>query len=95
MKFEKEFMQNLVWGDYDNNKVEIISTEMIDQRRWVTAYEMVFKYRGSFYITGYDLGSTENQDVAPFEYDGDENGLIECDEVIPVEKTITVYETKK
>ena len=95
MKFKKEFLVNLVYEEYDKNKVDIIDKKMVDQRRWVTVYEMIFKYRGSFYVACYDLASTENQESEPFEYDADDKGLIECAEVIPVEKTIIEYEVKK
>lgn len=91
MKFSKDFLQQLAWEDHDDN-VEIISTELVDTTRWSLVYYQIFKIDGKFYETSYRTGATESQDERPYEYEDDE---IECPEVVPVEKTITVYETKK
>ena len=50
---------------------------------------MVFKFDGKFYITSYGRAATECQDEQPYEYDEDD---IECQEVFPKQKLITVYE---
>lgn len=84
MKFKKTDLLNEVFEEvYDN---------IIDHSRWSIGYEKVFKHEGKFYITYYSRGATEYQDESPYEYDGDE---IECAEVVPVEKVVTVYEVKK
>lgn len=84
MKFKKTDLLNEVFEEVYNN--------IIDHSRWSIGYEKVFKYEGKFYITYYSRGATEYQDEAPYEYDGEE---IECVEVVPVEKVVTVYEVKK
>ena len=81
MKFSKEFLRNL-----DD---EIISDQIIENTRWSILHERIFKHDGKFYQTIYSVGATEIQDESPYEYDGDE---IECTEVRPVEKVVTVYE---
>ena len=45
---------------------------------------MVFKFEGKFY----------SSDESPYEYADDEDE-IECPEVVPVEKTVIVYEPEK
>lgn len=92
MKFKKEFLQGLAGDDYDSDTVEIIYTDITDTSRWSIIYESVFKFDGKFYRTYYSVGATESQDERPYDYDDDE---IECLEVFPVEKTITVYEVAK
>ena len=89
MKFKKEFLQALAWDDYDEAEVELIQNEMVDTSRWSIHYESVFRYKDNFYKTSYSVGATESQDESPYEYEGDE---IECKQVFPVEKVITVYE---
>ena len=90
MKFAKEFLQEAVYDD--NDETDTIVNEIIDSTRWSVVYWFVFKYQGKFYGTTYTVGATEQQDEAPFEHDND---VIEVSEVVPVEKTIVVYEIKK
>jgi hypothetical protein len=52
---------------------------------------MIFKVDDKFYKTNYQVGATEMQDEAPYEYEGDE---IECPEMEPYEVTITKYRKK-
>ena len=81
MKFKKDFLQDLVGGG--------IVDEIIDHTRWSVVHWQVFKHEDKYYSTSYSVGATESQDESPYEYDKDE---LECPEVKPVEKTITVYE---
>lgn len=85
MKFKKEYLQDLVYDEVDG----VIKDQITDTSRWSTHHEMVFKYEDRYYKTYYSVGSTEQQEESPFEYDDDE---IECKEVFPIEKTIIVYE---
>ena len=87
MKFKKEFLQDIVFGDHDET-VEVISDKIDGTSRWSTLHTLIFKFEGKYYESDYSTGSTEYQDESPYEYDGDE---IECCEVIPVEKVVTVY----
>jgi len=80
MKFSKEFLR-----DMDG---ETITDEVIDTSRWSIHYERVFKHEGKFYRTYYSCGATESQEEYPYRDEGDE---IECQEVEPKEKTVTVY----
>ena len=89
MKFNKEFLKGIAEDDYDMTIVKVIHNDIVDTTRWSIVYEVVFKFDNKFYKTHYSVGATESQDERPYEYDGDE---IECVEVVPVEKTITVYE---
>jgi hypothetical protein len=84
MKFSKEFLQE---GVYDDEAT--ISDRITGNGRWSIHHERVFKHEGKFYLTKYSVGATESQYESPYQYDGAE---IECAEVFPREKTITVYE---
>ena len=92
MKFTKIFLQNLVWGDYDDEDLELIQDELVETSRWSEIHVIVFKIGDHYYDSSYSSGLTEYQDERPYEYDPDE---IECREVMPVEKTITVYVKKE
>lgn len=86
MKFKKEVLQEGAWGD---GPTKTIYQEIVDHRRWSVDHRRVFEFEGKFYVTFYSVGATESQDERAYEYDEDE---IECAEVFPVQKTITVYE---
>lgn len=81
MKFSKKFLQ--VDGG------ETVYDRIVGHGRWSVHHERVFKHEGKFYKTDYRTGATESQDESPYDYEPDE---IECVEVFPREKTITVYE---
>lgn len=86
MKFTKEFLVE----DVFNSKTTVLD-EITDHSRWSVHHRRVFAHEGAFYQTHYSTGATECQDESPYEYDKDE---IECPEVVPVEKTVTVYVPK-
>ena len=87
MKFARQFLI-----DGLDDEVATVSKKITGRRRWVTTYRRVFRHDGKFYETYYDVGSTEQQDQSPYEYEDDE---IECAEVFPVERTVTFYESAK
>lgn len=77
-KFETEKLFLTLMGDLDG--YELVENKIIDQRRWSTEWEMIFKHEDKFYRTLYEQGSTEMQDTRlwdgqKFEY---------CEEVKPV-----------
>jgi hypothetical protein len=87
MIFEKSFLMVVAWGDYS----KIVSTEIKRVNRWTVTYRAVFEYNSKLYETFYDVGSTELNEERPYYNEPDE---IECDEVIPIEKMVTVYERR-
>ena len=91
MKFKKEWLQKLAYEDNDKDEVKIVKNEVYDTSRWSIHYELIFEFKGKYYRTYYSTGATEQQCEEPFEYEEDN---IECEEVVPVIKNITVYETK-
>lgn len=95
MRFSKQEMQDLVWEDHDTNKFEIVDRCAIEVKRWTTLYRIVFSYGGEFFESFYELGNTEMQESEPYEYDGDENGMIKCTQVYPKKVTVTKYVTNK
>ena len=83
MKFTKEFLIDKGGED--------VSNVLVKHNRWSVTYERIFGWEGRFYKTRYNVGATENQSECPYEYEPEE---IECPEVFPVEKTVTVYEER-
>ena len=69
--------------------VEIIEDKVLDVSRWSIRYELIFKFEGEFYRTDYSIGATEYQIEEP--WDGELE--VECTQVVPVERLVTVYET--
>lgn len=88
MKFNKELMQRIAYNDLLPDEAEVIEDIVVDNSRWSINHSVIFKIDGKFYESYYSVGATEYQDESPYEHEGDE---IECDEVFPVERTITVY----
>ena len=87
MKFTKQYIEDVYWTS------EYVQDECYETSRWLEHRSMVFEHEGKFYRLNYDRGLTEIQDHGFLEeYDGDE---VECEEVVPVEKTITVYKAVK
>lgn len=87
MTFTKEFLQNDLY-----NSANTVLDEITSHGRWSVSHRRIFRHEGRFYETRYSAGATETQDEAPYDY-ADDN--IECPEVVPVEKLITVYDPVK
>ena len=82
MKFTKEHLEAM---DLPSSAIE---ERIVEQERWTTLYEIVFEYLNLFYQTSYRVGSTEQQDEGPWEYEKE----IECTEVRQVERLVKVWE---
>ena len=83
MLFDKKFLQDM--GG------KTIADKITGQGRWTIYHQRIFEVDGKFYETAYSVGATEQQDEAPYEYDKDK---VECPEMFPVKRTITMYESK-
>jgi hypothetical protein len=81
MKFPTEFLRD--------DGGETVYDRITGHGRWTVHHERGFKHEGKFYLTTYSVGATENQNVSPYEYEGDE---VECAEVFPRERVVTMYE---
>ena len=88
MKFKKEDLVAMAYGDHEKTKFTIMSNPIVDTSRWSTIYDLVFKFEGNFYQTSYSVGATEYQDESPFDYENDE---IECRQVWPHEVVSIKY----
>lgn len=88
MKFPKEFMLDILYGESD--EAELISDKIIYNSRWTIVHTIIFKHKDSFYKAYYNVGATEYQEESPWEDDE----KVECTEVVPVEKTIITYVAK-
>lgn len=88
--FPKEELQNLLI-DGGTDTLEIVSDAIKSKSRWSLNHVLVFQERafGTFYRVNYSVGSTEQLDESPFEYDPE---FITCVQVIPVQRTVTAYE---
>ena len=72
--FAKDFLMDELGLPYDG----VVSRKAVDQGRWTTYYEIVFEHpNGKFYRTWYESGSTEMQEVTPWE----DEDTIRCEEV--------------
>lgn len=77
---------DLPWGGGD---AVVVEDSIIDQRRWSTVHELVFRLPGMpeelAYRTTYSVGSTECQDESPWEYEAAECVLVRAVPVTRVE----------
>ena len=80
MKFNADFLRDDLEVPYRGDCV--IKDKIVDTGRWTINHEVIFEYDGKFYRTYYERGATEQQEMTPWEYEGDE---IECQEVKKVE----------
>ncbi len=67
----------------------VIVDEIVEHNRWAVRHRMIFQHHGRFYETKYRVPATELQDEQPYDAEPDE---IECPEVWPISKKVTVYE---
>lgn len=86
VKFAREFMRNVLWGDVEGTRV--IEDTITGTGRWSIYHRIIFEYEGTFYSTSYSEGATEQQDESPWEYQRE----VECIVVRPVTKPVVVYE---
>jgi hypothetical protein len=87
VKFKGDFLNDML---DDGNKDVIAEDRVIDHDRWSVTHKTIFKHDGLFYSVFWMAPATEYQDVSRFGTDDD----IECDEVVPVETTVTIYQKK-
>lgn len=81
--FDRDFMLDLLGSK------AVISDKITDHSRWSVGHELIFSHEDKTYRTHYSVGATESQEEGPWD---DEDEGVECCEVQPVEKTVTVYE---
>lgn len=76
-------------GSYDEN-YERQSCEIIDETRWTMVHEIVFydTATGKFWRFSIDNPKSENSS-----WDDYNDQLIDCNEVVPREKTVIVYDS--
>lgn len=76
----------------DNEDFRIIKDEIIETSRWSILHYLTVQRisDGKFFGSAYSEGATEQQDESPWEYYEPE-----FVELVPVEKTVIVYEKKK
>ena len=88
---DSEFSRDLVTGWSPNSRFEFLQVELVGSTRWSLNYQAVVLDHdtGQHYKTNYSIGSTEEQDERPFEYDPPA-----WVEVFPVLQTVTVYMEK-
>lgn len=93
MKFSKNDLSELVFGENVPGYKMIRYPEIVGNGRWDIDYEFIFQAPdGKLYQGYYSTGATEHQDHCAFEYEDDP---MECQEVQTVQKMVTVYEKVK
>lgn len=86
LKLTRQEGQDIIWEE--NDDFEIIEKSIVDRGLWTIRYKCIVRRNdGKYFKTFYQVGATESQDEGPFEYT-----YPIFTEVIPVQKTITVYE---
>ena len=87
LEFDGEIGQQIAWGD--SADFTLLEDKITSHGRWTVTHCVIvqrntdFKYFRSYY----SVGATECQDQQAYEY----NKAV-FEEVVPVQKTITVYE---
>lgn len=81
IKIPRHHMLNILYEDHIDDTITGTS-------RWSVHHEIIFKWEDKFYRANYSKGSTEYQDEQPWQYEEE----VECTEVQPVQKLVTVYE---
>lgn len=87
IKLNKNTLINIL----DEIDEKLISNKITDMSRWSIHHEIIFRYENKLYKAYYSTAATELQQEYPWEYED----VVECIEVIPIEKTIIIYEDKK
>jgi len=90
VKFGKKVLADIAWDDCPDG-YEKMEDDIVDTSRWSIHHSMVFKFENKFYISHYSMGATEQQDESPYEYDGDKDGMVECQEVVQKEIMTKVW----
>ena len=88
LKLTPEEGRQIVWEDTEEFKT--IKEDVIDTSRWSIIYEIIVQRLSDnkFFKSNYSVGATESQDEQPYEYASE----AVFTEVVPVEKTVIVYE---
>lgn len=70
MKLTSKEAKNVVWEEADGWE-PVTEESIIDQKRWVTVVERVFRHidSGKTFNFVWERGSTECQEQQPYEYD--------------------------
>ncbi|MFB7114075.1 hypothetical protein [Streptomyces sp. NPDC056291] len=78
------------WDAEPGKAAEILTTEQIDTRRWVSIHEVVFRTPddGRVWSVGYQEGLTEVQDGTDLWFGDD---VVKADEMEAVEVTVTEW----
>lgn len=79
-KFSKKYLTEEL-----NLPLSALEDDIIDTSRWSIQHKIVFKDDGKYWMTWYSVGSTEEQDEEPWDYDDE----IEC---MQVEKKLVQVE---
>lgn len=77
---DRDEVEELIYG------ASLVKSSIVEQGRWTTLYEYVFKKDGKLWLCEINRGSTEMQDGMD-----DYEDTIECVEVEEYEKTIIDY----
>lgn len=93
-EFTREQLEEMgvpyAWDAEPGKEAEILHTEQIDSRRWVSIHEVVFRAPddGRVWSVGYQEGLTEMQDGTDLWFDDD---TVTADEMEAVEVTVTEW----
>ena len=74
-----------------DDNAKIVEDEIHDEGRWSLHHRLVFRHDGKVYEAYYSVGATEIQEERPW----DDEDVIECTEVMAVEKTVIEWVVTK
>lgn len=71
MTLTRQEARDVVYDDHNDWEKVKDTEKIVDQRRWTTMLEAVFLHKptGKHYAIFWEVGSTEQQEQSPFEYD--------------------------
>lgn len=78
----------LPWEDNPDKDIKILENTIIEHNRWDVTHRIIVQIGQLIYESFYTVGATEHQDEGPWEMTKE----VIFDLVVPVEKTVTVYE---
>ena len=90
--FSREYLMEELGLPHCCDGGKIISDKITGKRRWVDEHDIIFRLNDQpedeAYSASYEIGSTENQDARPWEYEKE----VVCSIVHRTTKTIEVWE---
>lgn len=95
-KFNLEDIEELLYSDKTDCFIKLVD-DITDHGRWEVVHRIVFQEKETekYYSVYYEEPATENQDFGQSWFETDRDNMVECNEVVPVQVTVTQYKLKE